>query len=102
MKLIWTDPCIEDLRSIRDYIARDSEYYAVEIVGKIILSAERLVQFPRLGRLVPEVQDENIRELFYRDYRIVYRIARGQIEILTVVHGSKDLARLHRPPWEIG
>lgn len=101
MKLIWTDPCVEDLRSISDYIARDSEYYAVEIIGQLILSVERLVQFPRLGRVVPEVQDENIRELFYRDYRIIDRIAGGQIEILTVVHGSKDLARLQRPPWEI-
>lgn len=98
MKLIWTDPCIEDLRSIRDYIARDSEYYAAEIVGQLIHSAERLLQFPRLGRVVPEVRDENIRELIYRDYRIVYRITGGQIEILTIVHGSRNLASLQSPP----
>ena len=48
MKLIWTDPSLQDLRSIRDYIARDSEYYAVDLVEQVILSVERLLRFPRL------------------------------------------------------
>lgn len=100
MSLLWTDPSIEDLRSIRDYIARDSEHYAAEFVGQIILSADKLLEFPRLGRVVPEAQDENIRELLYQNYRIIYRIAGDHIEILTVVHGSRDLTR-GKPPWEI-
>jgi len=102
MKLIWTDPSIEDLRSIRDYIARDSEHYAADLVEQVILSVERLLQFPRLGRVVPEAQDENIRELLYRNYRIMYRILGKRIEILTVVHGSRDLTSRRTPPWEIG
>jgi addiction module RelE/StbE family toxin len=102
MKLIWTDPSIEDLRSIRDYIARDSEYYAADLVEQVIESVERLLRFPRMGRVVPEAQDDNIRELVYRNYRIIYRIAGERIEILTVVHGSRDLTRGRTPPWEIG
>jgi len=102
MKLIWTDPSIEDLRSIRDYIARDSEHYAADLVEQVILSVERLLQFPRLGRVVPEAQDENIRELLYRNYRIMYRILGERIEILTVVHGSRDLTSRRTPTWEIG
>jgi toxin ParE1/3/4 len=74
MKLVWTDPSVEDLRSIRDYIARDSEYYAAAVIEQLILAAERLVDFPRLGRAVPEAQDENIRELLRESYRIIYRI----------------------------
>lgn len=101
MKLVWTDPSIEDLRSIREYIARDSEYYAAQFVEQIVLSADKLVEFPRLGRVVPEAQDENVRELLYQNYRIIYRIAGKQIEILTVVHGGRNLSRRKSPPWEI-
>lgn len=89
MNLIWTDPSVEDLRAIRDYIARDSEHYAADLMADIILSVERLVQFPKYGRVVPETRNENIRELLYQSYRIVYRIAGERIEVLTVVHGSR-------------
>jgi toxin ParE1/3/4 len=102
MKLIWTDPSIEDLRSIRDYIARDSDYYAADFVEQVILSVERLLRFPRLGRVVPEAQDENIRELVYQNHRIIYRIAGERIEILAIVHGKRDLTKHRTPPWEIG
>jgi plasmid stabilization system protein ParE len=102
MKLIWTDPSIEDLRSIRDYIARGADYYAANFVEQVILSVERLLRFPKLGRVVPEARDENIRELVYQNYRIIYRIAGERIEILTVVHGSRDLTQRRTPPWEIG
>src|SRR5271167_1405675 len=91
MKLIWSDPSIEDLTSIREHIARDSEYYAIDLVEQVVLCVERLLQFPKLGRVVPEAQDENIREPFYRNYRIVYQITGERIEVLTVVHGSREL-----------
>jgi plasmid stabilization system protein ParE len=95
MKLIWTDPSIEDLRAVRDYIGRDSDYYAADLVVQVVLSVERLLRFPKLGRVVPETQDENIRELVHQNYRIIYRIAGERVEILTIVHGSRDLT-LHR------
>jgi plasmid stabilization system protein ParE len=98
MKLIWTDPSIADLRAIRDYIARDSEYYAADLVEQMVLSVERLVQFPKLGRVVPEAQDENIRELVQQSYRIIYRIVGERIEILTIVHGSRDLTSRRGTP----
>lgn len=90
MKLIWTDPSIEDLRALRDYIARDSDYYAADFVEQVVLSVERLLPFPKLGRVVPEAQDENIRELMHQNYRIIYRISGERIEILTIVHGSRN------------
>ena len=69
MKLIWTDPSMEDLRAVRDYIGRDSDYYAADLVEQVVLSVERLPRFPKLGRVVPEAQDENIRELVHQNYR---------------------------------
>lgn len=91
MKLVWTDPSIEDLRSIRDYIARDSESYAANLIEQFIMAAGRLAEFPRLGRVVPETRDENIREVLCENYRIIYRIADERVEILTVVHGRREL-----------
>ena len=101
MKLIWTDPSVADLRAIRDYIARDSDSYAADLVGELILSAERS-PFPKLGRVVPETQDENIRQLLYQNYRIIYQIVGERIEILTVVHGSRDPTSRQPAPWKIG
>ncbi|MGB7592128.1 MAG: type II toxin-antitoxin system RelE/ParE family toxin [Terriglobia bacterium] len=98
MKLIWTDLSIEDLRAVRDYIARDSDYYAADLVEQVVLSVERLLRFPRLGRVVPEAQDENIRELVHQNYRIIYRIAGERIEILAIVHGSRDLTLRRTAP----
>ena len=96
MKIVWTDPCVEDLQPIHDYIARDSEYYAADLVERLILSVQRLLQFPSLGRRVRETQNENIRELVLQNYRIIYRIAGQQIEVLTIVHGRRDLTRRRR------
>jgi addiction module RelE/StbE family toxin len=91
MKVIWTDPAIEDLRALRDYIGRDSDFYAADMVEQMVLSVEKLLQFPRMGRVVPETQDESIRELLHQNYRIIYRITGERIEILTIIHGSRDL-----------
>jgi toxin ParE1/3/4 len=61
------------------------------MVEQMVLSVEKLLQFPRMGRVVPETQDESIRELLHQNYRIVYRINGERIEILTIIHGSRDL-----------
>jgi len=71
MKILWTDPSIEDLRNLHSYIAKDSEVYASSFVERIILAVEKLTNFPRLGRVVPEAENETIRELLYHNYRLI-------------------------------
>ncbi|MFZ0964111.1 MAG: type II toxin-antitoxin system RelE/ParE family toxin [Terriglobia bacterium] len=66
---------------------------AADLVEQIVLSVERLLRFPKMGSVVPEVQDENIRELLPQNYRIIYRIAGERIEILAIVHSSRNLGR---------
>jgi len=53
MKIEWTQPALLDLEHIRDYISRDSEYYAARFIEKIIEAVEGLVNFPKMGRSVP-------------------------------------------------
>ena len=101
MKIEWTKPSLVDLESIRDFIKRDSEYYAYRFVGKIIDAVEILENFPEMGRIVPEASDKNIREILFANYRIMYRIEKDRILILTVMHGSQSLDQKEFKPWYI-
>jgi plasmid stabilization system protein ParE len=101
MKILWTEPALEDLRNLHAYIAKDSEIYARSFVQRIIVAVERLSNFPRLGRTVPEADQETIREILYQNYRIIYRIKTELIEVLTVIHGNRDLGLLKQAPWEV-
>ena len=101
MKIRWTDPAIESLRNLHGYIAKDSEVYASSFIQRIVLAVEKLEVFPRLGRVVPEAEEETTRELLYQNYRIIYRIKGELIQILTVIHGRRDLGSIKPAPWEI-
>ncbi len=101
MKIEWTEPAISDLESIKAYIAKDSEYYASRFVERIIQAVENLERFPEVGRKVPEAKEENIRELLFHNYRIIYRVEKELILILSVIHGSRDLSSKETKPWEI-
>ena len=101
MKILWTEPAIEDLRNLHGYIAKDSDVYASSFVQRIILAVDRLSDFPRLGRMVPEAEQETIRELLYQNYRIIYRIKSELVEVLTVIHGRRDLGSFKPAPWEV-
>ena len=101
MKLEWTEPALSDLESIRDYIMKDSEYYANRFVERIIEAVESLEKFPEMGRMVPEAEEENIRELLFQNYRIIYRVETDSILILTIIHGARDLSRKIYKPWDV-
>lgn len=93
-KLIWSPQAIEDIEAIAEYIARDSTIYAESTVEQIFQAPERLMQFPKLGRIVPEKNDESIREIFIFQYRIIYEILPSEVHILTVVHGKRIIEDL--------
>ncbi|MEK6302116.1 MAG: type II toxin-antitoxin system RelE/ParE family toxin [Acidobacteriota bacterium] len=101
MKLFWTEPAIQDLRDLRDYIAADSDFHAADFIASIVTRTERLTTFPMLGRIVFEAQGEDIREILYRSYRIIYRIVGERIDVLAVIHGSRDLWGQEPKPWEL-
>ena len=99
----WTVGAREDLRAIVTYVSQDSPTYAAATGGRIVAAVERLRRYPRLGRVVPEYEDQRIRELVVGSYRIVYHVQRQQVGILAVVRGSRDLLRrLGREPWDFG
>ena len=86
----WSGPARMDLKQIHDYIANDSRYYAKKVVQTIAERTEELMAFPQIGRMVPEIDNPNIRELFVYSYRLIYEISSEGIEILAVIHGKRD------------
>jgi plasmid stabilization system protein ParE len=98
----WSLTAGNDLQDIEDFIARDSALHAIAFVDRVVESAETLLTTPQIGRMVPEFNRPDLRELLFRDYRIVYLLQDGEAFILRVVHGSRDLlALVRREPWEI-
>ena len=91
MTIIWSRQAQDDLAAIRSFIARDSERYAQLAIDRIVTATDRLLRFPRSGRVVPEIGDENLRELLVAFYRVVYRLQSASIGIATVVHMSREL-----------
>ena len=97
----WSAAALRDLDSLYAYIARDSQRYADRFVAKLLDSIDKLVSFPALGRRVEESDDELVRELIYRNYRIFYRVEPSRTLILMIVHGGRDLSQTSPKRWEI-
>jgi len=89
--LIWSQESLEDIEEIAEYISRDSRFYAQQVVEKFFQLAENLAEQPLIGRIVPEVGSENIREQFVYSYRVIYQIQPQQIEIIAILHGKRLL-----------
>lgn len=88
----WTNHAILDLKDIFDYIAKDSKSYAFHHVQKIKEKTFILRNNPRLGRKVPEMDRDDIRELIQGDYRIIFRIkTEKRIDIISVFHSARIL-----------
>ena len=61
-----------------------------------------LKDHPRLGRRVPEAETrEDVRELIFRIYRVIYLVEAERVHILAVIHGSRDLGGQAAKPWEV-
>jgi toxin ParE1/3/4 len=90
-QISWTSQALDDLQAIGDFIARDTPAFAQVLVDKVFDGVQRLENFPRSGRIVPEINQENIREIILGSYRIVYLLDGDVVNILTVFHASRLL-----------
>ncbi|MDH5721590.1 MAG: type II toxin-antitoxin system RelE/ParE family toxin [Spirochaetia bacterium] len=90
-KIKWLSTAVDDLEEICSYIAKDSEKYAIIIARSIYEIVEDIAKFPERGRVVPEYNRKEIREIIYKSYRIIYRIRDNYIQVLAVYHGARIL-----------
>ncbi|MHB8232708.1 MAG: type II toxin-antitoxin system RelE/ParE family toxin [bacterium] len=87
----WSKESIDDLKEICRFIALDSPAYSNIFRERIIEIVEYLGLFPEMGRKVPESDDPSVRELIYRNYRIIYQIKNKRLEIITIIYGKRLL-----------
>ena len=85
----WSPEAIEDLESIADYISRDSDYYARSVISKFMDTIRRISEQPFIGRVLPKIEKEEIRESFVYNYRLIYRIKNNTITVIAIIHGKR-------------
>ena len=85
-----------DLESIVSYYEKISPEFALVFEENVLAKVRQLERFPRLGRMVPEINDRSMRELIYRSYRIVYFVDESdeEAELLTIFHSSRQFGGL--------
>jgi toxin ParE1/3/4 len=93
MKINWTKEAMINLQQIEDYISSDNPNAAIRLIDKLISLANDLSNFPQKGRIVPELSIDRIREIIYKNYRLVYVIKKSSITILTVFESHKLLSK---------
>lgn len=91
MKVVWSQSAIAQLQSVYDYIARDSERYALRMVDRLTKKSERLAGQPQSGHIVPEYDELAIREVLEGSYRIIYESTDESVTILAIIHGARRL-----------
>jgi len=91
MKVRWTETAEAHLDAIYAYIAQDSETYALRTVDRITRRSQQISEFPLSGRIVPEYELDQIREVFFGPYRIIYHILAKQIDVVAVIHGATNV-----------
>ena len=94
VEIKWTARAISDITEIAEYISKDSFHYASGVVDRIFSQEEYLKNDTYYGRIVPEFNNKNIREVITGNYRIVYRVFTStKIQILTVQHGARKITK---------
>jgi toxin ParE1/3/4 len=90
----WTERSLADLFAIGDYIALDNPGAARAWVERLRQCAVRAAKLPNAGRVVPEIGRSDVREVFLRTYRIIFRVVDDGIVVLTVFEGHKLLGEI--------
>ena len=91
MKIIWSPLAIDRASEIAEYISLDNPTAATKWVERVFEKVKTLSSSPEIGRKVPETNRKEIRELIFGNYRIIYRIEKSKVSILTIRHSKQIL-----------
>ena len=90
--VVWTASALDDLENIRRFVERDSERLAERLVRRILASTRQLERFPESGRVVPELNYQDVREVLTGRYRVIYRLRGVEVRVVMVRHTARLLA----------
>ena len=86
MRVEWTDPALDDLDGIRNYISNDSPITRNASSNGLLLPLKSWRRFPKIGRTVPEAEGRgDVRELIVQGYRIIYRTKPDRVQVVQVI-----------------
>jgi len=91
VEIRWSPLATDDFESIIIYYEKTAPRFAQNFAKKIIYIIEDLSKFPKMGRIVPELKSAEIREILYRNFRIIYRLKENFLELARIIHGSRIL-----------
>jgi len=95
-RVVWTDAALAALEDVLEYIAADSPRSARHVGEQAIAAGDSLATLSERGRIVPEIGDPNVREIFVFRYRLMYELTANEARIIAFVHGSRDFDQLQR------
>jgi len=93
VKVLWTASAVAQLQSINDYIAQTSPEYAMRIIDRLTRRSIQIAAFPFSGRIVPESERDDVREVIEGLYRIIYLVESTQVQVVAVIHGAREWPR---------
>ena len=92
LRVIWSYAAVDDLEAAVEYLHQDSPSFSSSFVLRALEAGRSLSDFPERGRNVPELKNDNIREIFLHSYRLIYRIEKDKVSILAMIHGRRDFS----------
>lgn len=92
-QIIWTEPALENLNDIAEYIAVSHPSAASQLVKHIFSKLQRLEQFPESGRIPEEISTLNYREVVINPCRVFYKVDNDSVYILHVLRQERDLRK---------
>jgi toxin ParE1/3/4 len=87
----WTPQAADDLEAICLFIARDAPQVAAAFADRVLRATDRLASHPGLGRAVPELGVQHIKEIIVGSYRVIYRVRADEVHLVTIHHGARLL-----------
>jgi toxin ParE1/3/4 len=93
-QIIWSNRAYEDLESVFEYIARDSKKYARIQVETIVNKIESLIEYPLIGRSIPELSFSGYREVIASNYRVIYRYNNERVYVVAITHSRRSLDKV--------
>ena len=95
VKVKWTKRAIEDIYAVREYYLPLSPKFATKVTYQIFSKETLLESFPTVGRVVPELNNESVREIIYKQFRIIYVVVNNElIHIIAIHSSSKPLSNI--------
>ncbi len=89
VKIIWSNHFFIKTTEICDYISKESPEYASKFLTLLQTNITNLEKFPKMGRIVPERNVDELRELILGNYRIIYHLNDDLIELITIIHSKQ-------------